>query len=59
MVCLTCVALWLGALAVILKIYIKLRTGWCKSNTCLVGKTAIITGANAGTYLNQLETTQY
>ncbi|RZC35106.1 adh short and/or KR domain containing protein [Asbolus verrucosus] len=34
--------------AAILKLYITFTTGWCKSQTCLVGKTAIITGANAG-----------
>lgn len=34
----------------ILKLYIKLTTGYCRSNVCLVGKTAIITGANTGTY---------
>ncbi|EFA09602.1 retinol dehydrogenase 11 [Tribolium castaneum] len=32
----------------IAKIYFKLTTGWCKSQTCLVGKTALITGANTG-----------
>ncbi|XP_044267585.1 retinol dehydrogenase 11-like [Tribolium madens] len=30
------------------KIYLKVTTGWCKSHTCLVGKTALITGGNAG-----------
>ncbi|XP_066250709.1 retinol dehydrogenase 11-like [Euwallacea similis] len=32
----------------IIKLYIKLTTGWCKSNVCLIGKTAIVTGANTG-----------
>ncbi|EFA09601.1 retinol dehydrogenase 11 [Tribolium castaneum] len=31
-----------------IKIYLKLTTGWCKSRTCLLGKTALITGANSG-----------
>lgn len=33
---------------VIFKLYLKLTTGWCRSNVCLVGKTVIVTGANAG-----------
>ncbi|XP_049824178.1 retinol dehydrogenase 11 [Aethina tumida] len=37
-----------GALLAIAKLYIKLTTGWCRSQTCLVGKTAIVTGANTG-----------
>jgi hypothetical protein len=37
------------ALVVLLvKTYAKLTTGWCRSQTCLVGKTAIVTGANTG-----------
>ncbi|EFA10518.1 retinol dehydrogenase 12 [Tribolium castaneum] len=32
----------------ILKIYLKLSTKWCRSHKCLTGKTAIITGANTG-----------
>ncbi|KAF2897600.1 hypothetical protein ILUMI_08569 [Ignelater luminosus] len=32
----------------IFKIFLKLTTGWDRSPTCLVGKTAIITGANSG-----------
>ncbi|XP_044270835.1 retinol dehydrogenase 12-like [Tribolium madens] len=32
----------------ILKIYLKLRTKWCRSPKCLIGKTTIITGANTG-----------
>ncbi|KAF2897599.1 hypothetical protein ILUMI_08568 [Ignelater luminosus] len=32
----------------IFKIFLKLTTGWDRSPTCLVGKTAIVTGANAG-----------
>ncbi|CAG9861379.1 unnamed protein product [Phyllotreta striolata] len=39
----------LTALCVVsLKLYIKLTTGMCKSQVCLVGKTALITGANTG-----------
>ncbi|XP_050301632.1 retinol dehydrogenase 12-like [Anthonomus grandis grandis] len=30
------------------KLYVKLTTGWCYSNVCLIGKTVIITGANSG-----------
>ncbi|KAL1498220.1 hypothetical protein ABEB36_009054 [Hypothenemus hampei] len=33
---------------IIFKIVKKLRTGWCRSNVCLVGKNAIVTGANSG-----------
>ncbi|XP_030748250.1 retinol dehydrogenase 12-like [Sitophilus oryzae] len=33
---------------VLAKIYIKLTTGWCRSNVCLVGKTVIVTGSNTG-----------
>ncbi|XP_044268105.1 retinol dehydrogenase 11-like [Tribolium madens] len=36
------------AIFAIAKIYFKLTTGWCKSQTCLVGRTALITGANTG-----------
>ncbi|XP_044267573.1 retinol dehydrogenase 11-like [Tribolium madens] len=36
------------AIFAITKIYLKLTTGWCKSQTCLVGRTALITGANSG-----------
>lgn len=32
----------------LLKCYLKFTTGWCNSYTCLVGKTAIVTGANTG-----------
>ncbi|XP_064210930.1 retinol dehydrogenase 11-like [Tribolium castaneum] len=42
------VIVFLLIFGVILKIYIKFTTGWCRSKTCLVGKTAIITGANTG-----------
>lgn len=31
-----------------LKLYLKLTTGLCKSQVCLKGKTAIVTGANTG-----------
>lgn len=30
------------------KVYAKFKTGRDKSSTCLIGKTAIITGANSG-----------
>jgi retinol dehydrogenase-11 len=30
------------------KIYFKLITGWCKSQTCLKGKTALVTGPTSG-----------
>ncbi|XP_063920323.1 retinol dehydrogenase 11-like [Zophobas morio] len=36
------------ALLIVFKIYMKVTTGWCRSHTCLVGKTAIVTGANTG-----------
>ncbi|XP_066140388.1 retinol dehydrogenase 11-like [Euwallacea fornicatus] len=32
----------------IIKLYLKLTTVWCTSNVCLIGKTAIVTGANCG-----------
>ncbi|CAH1103788.1 unnamed protein product [Psylliodes chrysocephalus] len=32
----------------IIQIYLKYITKWCKSKVCLVGKTVIVTGANAG-----------
>ncbi|VEN55749.1 unnamed protein product [Callosobruchus maculatus] len=41
----------LGSIAgflVLLKVYLKLTTGWCESKVCLVGKTVIVTGANTG-----------
>ncbi|CAH0554938.1 unnamed protein product [Brassicogethes aeneus] len=31
-----------------IKIYCKLTIGWCRSQACLTGKTAIVTGANTG-----------
>ncbi|CAH1374882.1 hypothetical protein MTP99_016245 [Tenebrio molitor] len=34
--------------AIVAKLYLKLITGWCRSQQCMVGKTAIITGANTG-----------
>lgn len=34
--------------AVLVKVYIKLTTGWDYSYTCLAGKTIIVTGANSG-----------
>ncbi|KAF2885832.1 hypothetical protein ILUMI_20341 [Ignelater luminosus] len=36
------------ALVFVFKIFLKLTTGWDRSPTCLVGKTAIVTGANSG-----------
>lgn len=39
-----CIAL----VSVICKLAIKLTTGWCRSQVCLKGKTAIVTGANTG-----------
>ncbi|XP_018319140.1 retinol dehydrogenase 11-like [Agrilus planipennis] len=35
-------------LLITLKIYIKLTTGWDRSHTCLVGKTAVVTGPDSG-----------
>jgi retinol dehydrogenase-11 len=45
--CTTIVSLILGAFLA-LKIYTRVTVGWCKSQTCLVGKTTIVTGANTG-----------
>jgi retinol dehydrogenase-11 len=45
--CTTIVSFILGALLAF-KIYLRLTIGWCKSQTCLVGKTTIVTGANTG-----------
>lgn len=42
----------LVVVAVILKLYTKLTTGWNESFTCLVGKTTLVTGSNTGMYLN-------
>ncbi|EFA10517.1 WW domain-containing oxidoreductase-like Protein [Tribolium castaneum] len=41
-------ALTVSLLYAVAKIYLRLTTGWCKSHTCLVGKTTIITGSNTG-----------
>ncbi|XP_050297543.1 uncharacterized protein LOC126736916 [Anthonomus grandis grandis] len=46
--CITCLLIWAIIVLIIIKLYIKLTTGWCRSNVCLVGKTAVITGANTG-----------
>lgn len=46
------IVLILLAIAASLKIFMKLTTGWCRSQSCLVGKTAIVTGANTGKVLN-------
>nr|AEE63202.1 unknown [Dendroctonus ponderosae] len=48
MACGLCILLWVAAVLVAIKLYVKLTTGWCRSNVCLVGKTAIVTGANTG-----------
>lgn len=32
----------------VIKLYVKLSTGWCRSNVSLTGKTVIITGASSG-----------
>jgi len=42
------VSLVILVIGIVFKIYLKLTTGWCRSATCLVGKTAIVTGANTG-----------
>ena len=41
----------LSASVAALKLYIKIITRRCKSHVCLVGKTAIVTGSNCGTWL--------
>lgn len=46
------VIVFLFFVAFITKIYIKLATGWCRSKTCLAGKTAIVTGANTGQFID-------
>lgn len=37
----------------IYKIYLKFTTKWCQSQACLLGKTAIVTGANTGIFLDK------
>lgn len=49
--CITCVLFAIVLILLLFKIYLKLTTGWCTSNVCLVGKTAIVTGANTGILL--------
>mgnify|MGYP005984370703 FL=1 len=44
----TIIFLIIFVLLIVFKIYMKVTTGWCRSHTCLVGKTAIVTGANTG-----------
>ncbi|KAJ3643648.1 hypothetical protein Zmor_026347 [Zophobas morio] len=44
----TIIFLIIFVLVIAFKIYMKVTTGWCRSHTCLVGKTAIVTGANTG-----------
>lgn len=39
---------WVILVLLVFKLYIKTTTAWCKSNVCLIGKTAIVTGANTG-----------
>ncbi|CAG9773773.1 unnamed protein product [Ceutorhynchus assimilis] len=39
---------WVAVAVLAFKLWVKLTTGWCRSNVCLIGKTAIITGANTG-----------
>ncbi|XP_030768337.1 retinol dehydrogenase 11-like [Sitophilus oryzae] len=48
MSCFDYTAFWLVIAVISYKLWVKLSTGWCKSNVCLVGKTAIITGGNTG-----------
>jgi hypothetical protein len=36
--------------AVVIKIYLKSTTGLCRSRAQLIGKVAIVTGANTGEY---------
>lgn len=43
-----CPILSVIGILIVLKVYLKLSTRWCQSNGCLIGKTAIITGANKG-----------
>lgn len=38
----------IATFVVIIKLYLKLTVGWCRSQVCLKGKTAIVTGANTG-----------
>lgn len=38
----------ISLLVVIYKFYYKLTIGICRSQVCLVGKTAIVTGSNTG-----------
>lgn len=37
------------SLVIMIQIYLKLATKWCRSQLCLLGKTVIVTGANTGT----------
>ncbi|XP_018319143.1 retinol dehydrogenase 11-like [Agrilus planipennis] len=39
---------FIALVLIILKIYNKLTVGWDRSYTCLIGKTAVVTGANTG-----------
>lgn len=36
------------AILIVLYLILRLTLGICKSNACLVGKTAIVTGGNGG-----------
>ncbi|XP_050293675.1 retinol dehydrogenase 11-like [Anthonomus grandis grandis] len=42
------VLLCIVLILLVLKLYLKLTTGWCNSQVNLLGKTVIITGANTG-----------
>ncbi|XP_060529998.1 retinol dehydrogenase 13-like isoform X2 [Cylas formicarius] len=46
--CLYSLFFWIALGLVCFRIYLKLMTGWCRSQVCLVGKTALVTGANTG-----------
>ncbi|GJQ85022.1 hypothetical protein Trydic_g3683 [Trypoxylus dichotomus] len=48
MACFLCAVLAVVALGAALKVYLKLTTRWNRSYVSLIGKTAIITGANTG-----------
>ncbi|KAF7285876.1 hypothetical protein GWI33_009553 [Rhynchophorus ferrugineus] len=48
MSCLEYSIFWVVVGLISYKIWLKLTTGWCTSNVCLVGKTVIVTGGNSG-----------
>lgn len=41
---------------VVFKLWYKLTIGICTSHVCLVGKTAIVTGANSGKHFLMFDT---